>query len=87
VNHHAGKKFWKYYRQLPESVRRIADENYELLKRDPSHPSLHFKNIGGFWSVRIGIHYRALAVQHESDLVWFWIGHHRNYDRLISKRD
>ena len=26
---------------------------------DQRHPSLHFKRIGRFWSVRIGLHYRA----------------------------
>ena len=50
------------------------------------HPSLHFKRIGRFWSVRIGLHYRALAVQDGEDIVWFWIGHHAEYDRLIGVR-
>jgi hypothetical protein len=35
----------------------------ELLKKDPSHPSLHFKPLGKFWSVRVGIHHRALAIK------------------------
>ena len=28
-------------------------------------------------------HYRAVAVQRSSDYVWFWIGHHSEYDRII----
>jgi hypothetical protein len=83
VNHHVDPQFWQLYSELPANVRNLADKNFELLKRDPRHPSLHFKQIGRYWSVRVGAQYRALAVQHEADFVWFWIGHHRTYDRLI----
>ena len=44
---------------------------------------LHFKKIDRFWAVRVGLHYRALAVRDEADVVWFWIGPHAEYDRLI----
>jgi len=54
---------------LPQEVRQLADRNYELLKADPSHRSLHFKKVGQFWSARVGLHYRALAVEAGSDLV------------------
>jgi hypothetical protein len=33
--------------------------------------------------VRIGIHYRALAVEEGNDVVWFWIGTHAEYDLLL----
>jgi hypothetical protein len=68
---------------LPSAVQKVADKNYELLKSTPRHPSLHFKKIGKYWSVRIGIHYRALAVEVEDGLLWFWVGSHSEYDRLI----
>jgi hypothetical protein len=54
-----------------------------LLKTDPQHPSLHFKKLGRFWSVRVGIRYRALATQVDGDMLWFWIGSHSDYDALI----
>ncbi|WRH68701.1 MAG: hypothetical protein RSE13_11420 [Planktothrix sp. GU0601_MAG3] len=38
---------------------------------------------GRFWSVRIGIHYRALAVEENGEIAWFWIGSHAEYDRLL----
>jgi len=85
VKHRANPKFWKFYEQLPKEIQKLADANYELLKRDPRHPSLHFKKVGRMWSVRIGIHYRATAVEDGSDMVWFWIGHHSEYDRLIGR--
>jgi hypothetical protein len=30
---------------LPKPVRTVADKNFQLLKSDPKHPSLHFKRI------------------------------------------
>lgn len=62
----------------------MADKNYALLKENPKHPSLHFKKIGNKWSARVGIGYRALAVENESDVIWYWIGSHAEYDRLIA---
>ena len=51
----------------------MADAAYERLKSNPRHPSLHLKKIGRFWSVRVGSHHRALAVEESDGLVWFWI--------------
>lgn len=86
MNHRTVERFWRAYDQLPEPVQRLADESYALWKADPRHPSLHFKKVGRFWSARVGAHHRALAVQAEDDLVWFWIGRHDEYDRLIASR-
>jgi hypothetical protein len=84
VRHRANPKFWRFYEQLPANIQRLADENHTLLKVDPWHPSLHFKKVGRMWSARIGIHYRAVAVEDGSDMVWFWIGHHSEYERIIT---
>jgi hypothetical protein len=86
VKHRASKRFWTRYNALPEEVQRLADANYSLLKSNPKHPSLHLKQVGVYWSVRVGLHYRAVAIQAGNDLVWFWIGHHAEYDRLIGAR-
>jgi hypothetical protein len=83
VKHRATPRFWKAYRGLPDDVRRAADTAFGMLKRDPRHPSLHFKKARRFWSVRIGRYHRALAVESGPDLVWFWIGSHAEYDTLI----
>ncbi len=82
MRHFASAAFWDAYRRLPEPVRALADKNFALLKENPRHPSLRFKKIGRFWSVRVGLRYRALAIETESDLVWFWIGSHADYDAL-----
>jgi hypothetical protein len=68
---------------LPSAVRDLADQAYARLKRDPRHPSLHFKKVGRFWSARVGARYHALAVEAPDGLVWFWIGSHADYDRLL----
>ena len=83
MKHLATPDFWNCYNKLPDSVRSLADKNFKLLKQDPNHPSLHFKKVGRFWSARVGIRYRALAVESDEDLVWFWIGSHAEYDRLV----
>jgi hypothetical protein len=83
VKHRASPKFWRSYDQLPAGVQELADRSFTLLKRHPSHPSLRLKKVGRFWTVRVGIHYRAVAVQEGVDLVWFWIGRHAEYERVI----
>lgn len=83
MKHFATRQFWEAYQRLPEPVRKVADGNFERLKTNPSHPSLHFKQADRYWSVRVGLHYRALAVRDGGDLVWFWIGTHSEYDRLL----
>lgn len=83
MKHVASVRFWRCYRALPAEVRALADRNYSLLKTNPKHRSLHFKQIGALWSVRVGLHYRALATAVADDLVWFWIGSHAEYDRLL----
>jgi hypothetical protein len=47
---------------------------------------LQFKKLegeDGIYSVRIGLGYRALAVMTKDRVVWFWIGTHSDYDRLV----
>lgn len=83
MKHFASRAFWDAYDKLPEQVRALADKNYALLKTDPRHPSLHFKKIGRFWSVRVGLRYRALAVEVDENLVWFWVGSHADYDAIV----
>ena len=83
MTHHASPRFWKRYEALPEDVRALADRCFELLKADPRHPSLHFKRVGRFHSVRVGLRYRALGVDVPDGVLWFWIGTHAEYDELI----
>jgi len=81
--HYASPEFWSCYRALNPAVQKLADKNFALLKSDPKHPSLHFKKVGRYWSARVGLHYRSLAVEVENGVLWFWIGSHSDYDKLI----
>lgn len=83
MKHFASPEFWFHYRQLPEEIQKLADKNFELLKSDARHASLRLKKVGPFWSARVGLHYRALAKDRKEGLVWFWIGAHDVYDKLI----
>lgn len=78
--------FWKTYRRLPEQVQRQAREAYRLFAEDPGHPSLQFKRVSQrrpVYSVRVNIDYRVLGVRDGDDMVWFWIGPHHEYDRML----
>lgn len=57
--------------------------NTALLKTDPNHPSLHFKKVGRFRSCRVGLHHRVLGVDAPEGILWFWIGTHAEYDKLV----
>ena len=79
-------EFVDSYRSLPERIRQQARRNYRLWRDNPSHPSLDFKVVGKrmpVYSVRIGIGWRALGVRSENNIIWFWIGSHAQYDRLL----
>ena len=86
MRHFASPPFWDAYGKLPERVREVADKNYALLKKNPRHPSLQLKKVGRFWSVRVGSRYRALAVEVDQDLLWFWIGSHGASDVRVRDR-
>ncbi len=87
---HTTKDFRTLLAALPLNIQRRARDAYKLFRVNSSHPSLHFKPVhtktkSTFYSVRIGIHYRALALREGDELIWFWIGSHGDYDTLPSQ--
>ena len=82
----ATPKFWKLYEHLPRSVQRRARKAYQTWKANPSHPSLHFKRVDDeepVYSVRVGEDYRVLGFRDEDTVIWYWIGTHNEYERLL----
>ncbi len=80
------RRFWRLFSELPLDTRRDAKGAYRLFQTNPAHPSLQFKKLEGednIYSVRIGLEYRALAVMKKDRIVWYWIGSHSEYDRLV----
>jgi hypothetical protein len=84
MKHLASPRFWQCYQALPKNIQDLATKNFELLKADPSHPSLHLKKVGRYRSAHVGLQYRVLAIEVEDGLLWFWIGDHAAYDKLIN---
>jgi hypothetical protein len=84
MSHRAHPDFWFAYRALTPELQTLADRCFELLKADPRHPSLRLKKVGEYWSARVGLHHRALAIEIDDGLMWTWIGGHDEYERLIS---
>ncbi len=80
--HRTTERFRQCFEGLPDNAQSVAKSSFQLLKDNPRHPSLHFKKIGELWSVRVGLAYRALAVQDGNDYIWVWIGNHDEYKRL-----
>ena len=84
MRHFKDPKFQSSYEALPRHVRAQADKSFVLLKRNPKHPSLHFKRMhGDLWSARVGRKYRALPIEGTDGFHWFWIGTHSDYDSLV----
>lgn len=79
-------RFWRAYASLPAEVRIAARKQYRLWRENPRHPSLQFKKVGPFWSVRVTEDFRALALLRDDTYHWFWIGTHAEYERLIRGR-
>ena len=88
MNSHLTAKFRKLFANLPVSVQETAKKNYVLWKNNPGHPGLEFKKVNPalpIYSVRIGQDWRALGQREGDDIVWFWIGSHADYDKLLSQ--
>ena len=81
-------RFRRALRELPPQVRRSARRAYLTFQRDPNHPSLRLKKVHQtlpVFSVRVSLGYRALGSLEGDCMVWFWIGPHAQYDRLVTQ--
>jgi len=85
---HTTEHFRHAFKQLPQHVQRQARQAYRLFKQNPYHPSLHFKQVHPtrpIYSVRISLDYRAVGIREGEVVIWFWIGVHADYEKLISR--
>lgn len=84
----ATKRFWDTFAQLPPPIQKLAKRIYRRWEQDPYHPSLHFKPVipeKSLYSVRIGEHWRVLGRKEKDTVIWFWIGSHEAYNRLVDQ--
>ncbi|MFH1961587.1 MAG: hypothetical protein ABIJ30_01730 [bacterium] len=81
-------RFRKAFTALPKQIQEQSRKNYRQFKQDPWHPSLHFKQIHTsipIYSARVSKGYRAVGQRTENEVVWFWIGSHGDYEKLLSQ--
>jgi len=86
VKARATLKFWKHYSGLPYEVQQQARKAYLMWKANPNHPSLRFRRVDKeepIYSARVSGNYRVLGVLEGDTVIWFWIGDHEEYDRLL----
>ncbi len=82
------EKFRKCFESLPDIVQEEARKVYAKWRTNPYNEKLKFKKIhnkGDIYSVRIGLNWRAIGLKNEDKVIWFWIGSHSDYDKLIKK--
>lgn len=88
MNSETTERFWKRFAELPATIRKRARDAYKQFLIDPYYPSLHFKQVHSsrpVFSVRITKDYRAVGIVHENNVLWFWIGSHSEYEKLLKK--
>ncbi len=88
MNSYLNDEFLAYFQKLPEEIKYRARKNYQLWKINPYHPSLEFKRVHSrklIYSARITREWRVLGVKDGDNIVWFWIGSHSEYDKLLKR--
>lgn len=86
MNSKTTSRFRKCYSVLPGEIKKQAKGSYKLFIKNPYHPSLHFKRVHShrpIFSVRISMDYRAVGIQQNNEIIWFWIGSQREYEKLL----
>ena len=81
-------QFRRAFADLPKQVQQQTRKAYHQFKQDPSHPSLRFKKIHPelpIYSARISKSYRAVGQLDGDTVIWFWVGSHAEYDKLLSQ--
>ena len=59
---------------------------YRLWAENPNHPSLRFKKVHStlpIYSARVDLDWRAVGVLKDNTVIWFWVGSHSDYERLL----
>jgi hypothetical protein len=88
VRCHTTEAFRALLESAPALVQDKARAAYALWADNPSHPSLRFRKVHGalpIYSVRIDLDWRAIGTVKDDTMIWFWIGPHDEYERLLSR--
>lgn len=88
MNSRTTQQFRTLFAALPAEVQRQGRAAYRLFQQNPQHPGLHLRQVHPVepvYSARIGMHYRAVGVRDDNEIVWFWVGPHAEYDKLLTR--
>jgi mRNA-degrading endonuclease RelE of RelBE toxin-antitoxin system len=88
MNSRTTMRFRKALDGLPAHIQQQATEAFAIFQQDPYHPSLHFKRVHStqsIYSARITRDYRAVGVIEGDTIIWFWVGSHADYDKLLAR--
>lgn len=80
------RRFRERLAALPAPVREQARAAYLIFQQNAAHPSLYFKKVHAtqpVYSARINLDFRAVGVLNANEIVWFWIGSHAEYDKVL----
>jgi hypothetical protein len=72
----------------PATIQLKARNAYRLWADNPLHPSLRYKKVHDalpVYSVRIDLDWRALGILEQGEMIWFWIGPHSEYEKLLKR--
>ena len=79
--------YWTQFDDLPEDIRKLAEENYHSWKENPRNPGLRFKQIHGklpIFSFRVGMRHRTVGVEtDDGKIAWFWVGSFETFKKAI----
>jgi mRNA-degrading endonuclease RelE of RelBE toxin-antitoxin system len=88
MNSRRTRRFREALAALPKNVRKQAAAAYRRFQENPHHPGLHFKIVHPtlpIYSARINDDYRVVGQMRSDAIVWFWIGKHEEYERLLKQ--
>ena len=85
---HISRDFRRDFARLPLDTQKRAREAYRVFQNNLEHPGLKFKKLPPYddlWSVRITGSYRAIGRRRDDTIIWFFIGSHADYDKVIER--
>lgn len=81
------EKFRALFAAAPPAVQARIHAAYRLWAENPRHPSLRFKKVHStlpIYSARVDLDWRAVGVLKSETMVWFWVGPHSEYEKLLA---
>jgi hypothetical protein len=74
LRHSRTDHFKQCYRRLSAAARTLVDRSFEQLNEDSEAPSLQIEKDGLIWSMNIGTSHKALALDANGRVLWYWVG-------------